>query len=390
MAQSVDHLGESAEGNCFVGAKEDRVLRLLKLGCYLSTKLVNVNGTVAEIDALVLVDGDDEALLVDFFNGGGFGDVDFDAGLEDRRGDHENDEQHENNVDERDHVDLGERALRVFGELRHSLMRRPRAGGRKSLRKSFFDLGSDFKRKSVEALRKIANVLQKVVVENDRRNGYEKASGGGDERFGDARGYGAQAGGTGVAEAGKGVDDAPDRAEEADEGSYGAGGGQPGHAFFDAADFFRGSELHADGDGLEAFQLSSGLRIAGADLAQEFAIASGIDRSEWRACGSERLRIGYALGGAKDAKELIALTADAAEEAELLKDHGPGDDGKYSEQEQNAAGNPARLSKNVTEISDKDRGEQKNDATPQLEINFPDFRNVAHAHRVVKQMRCAS
>ena len=100
------------------------------------------------------------------------------------------------------------------------------------------------------------------------------------------------------------------------------------------------------------------------------------------------MRIGYALGGAKDAEELVALTANAAEEAELLKDHGPGNDGKYSEQEQNAAGNPARLSKNVTEISDKDGGEQKNGATPQLEINFPDFRNVAHAHRVVKQMRC--
>ena len=102
------------------------------------------------------------------------------------------------------------------------------------------------------------------------------------------------------------------------------------------------------------------------------------------------MRIGYALCGAEDAKELVALPANASEEAELLKDHSPGDYGKYSEQEQNAAGDPARLSKNVSEISDKDRCEQKNGATPQLEINFPDFRNVAHAHRVVKQMRCVS
>jgi hypothetical protein len=72
-----------------------------------------------------------------------------------------------------------------------------------------------------------------------------------------------------------------------------------------------------------------------------------------------------------------------------LKDHGPGDDGKDCKQEQDAAGDPARLSKNVTEISDKNRSEQKNDATPQLEINLPDFRNVAQAYRVVKtnQMR---
>jgi hypothetical protein len=68
-----------------------------------------------------------------------------------------------------------------------------------------------------------------------------------------------------------------------------------------------------------------------------------------------------------------------------LKDHRPGNDGENSEQDQNATGNPARLSKDVTEIGDKDRSEQKNDATPQLEIKFPDFRNVAHAYRVVKQ-----
>jgi hypothetical protein len=102
------------------------------------------------------------------------------------------------------------------------------------------------------------------------------------------------------------------------------------------------------------------------------------------------LWIGYTLGGAKDAEELVALTANAAKEAELLEDHGPGNDRKNSQQEQNAAGNPARLSKNVTEIGDKNRGEQKNGATPQLEINFTDFRNVAHAYRVVKQMRCTT
>jgi hypothetical protein len=229
-----------------------------------------------------------------------------------------------------------------------------------------------------------------VVVEDDCRDGDEEASGGRDQCFSDAWCHGAEAGCAGVPETGKGVNDAPNRAEEADEGSNRAGGGQPGHAFFDAADLFRGRELHTDGDGLEALQFSSGLWISSADLAQKFAIASSINRSEWRAGGSERLRVSYAFGGAKDSKELIALPANAAEEAELLKDHSPGDDGKYSEQEQNAASNPARLSKNVTEISDKDGCEQKNGATPQLEINFPYFRNLAHAHRVVKQMRCVN
>jgi len=74
------------------------------------------------------------------------------------------------------------------------------------------------------------------------------------------------------------------------------------------------------------------------------------------------LRIGNALGGAKDADELVALTADAAEEAELLQDHGPGDDGKNPEDEQNAARYPTRLSEDTAEISDEDRCEQENDA----------------------------
>ena len=77
------------------------------------------------------------------------------------------------------------------------------------------------------------------------------------------------------------------------------------------------------------------------------------------------MRISDALGGSKDAKKLVTLAANAAEEAELLEDHGPGNYGKNPEQEQNAAGDPARLSKNVTEIGDKNRSEQKNDATPQ-------------------------
>jgi hypothetical protein len=164
-----------------------------------------------------------------------------------------------------------------FCALRHN------ADQKTASRKSFFYLGSNFQRKGVEALRKIANVLQKVIVEDNRRDGDEKASGCGDQCFSDTWRDGAKAGGASISEAGKGVNDAPNGSEEADERSHGARSSQPGHAFFDATDFFRGSKLHADCDGLEAFQLSSGLRIAGADLAQEFAIAGGINGSKRRA-----------------------------------------------------------------------------------------------------------
>src|SRR6266478_6028070 len=61
----------------------------------------------------------DQALLGDFLDGVRFGDVQLDAGLQDGRGDHEDDEENQYDVDERHHVDLGERGLRGFGKGRH-------------------------------------------------------------------------------------------------------------------------------------------------------------------------------------------------------------------------------------------------------------------------------
>ena len=228
---------------------------------------MNVDGLISKINALSLVDRDDKPLLINFLDRVGLWDVNFDAGLQNGGGDHENDEEHEDNVDERDHVDLGERALRLFGELRHKFEGRPRIGGGKNLRKRFFDLGTDFQRKRIEALRQFANVLQKLIVKDNRWDSDEKTRGGGDERFGDAGSHGAKAGRAGISEAGEGINDAPNGAEETDERRHGTGSRQPGHALFDAANLFRGRELHADSDGLKAFQFSRGLRVASAHLA---------------------------------------------------------------------------------------------------------------------------
>jgi hypothetical protein len=76
---------------------------------------VDVNGIVAEVDALILVEGDNQTLLSDFLDGVSFGDVDFDAGLEDGSGDHENDEKNENDIDKRHHVDVRKGRLSGFG-----------------------------------------------------------------------------------------------------------------------------------------------------------------------------------------------------------------------------------------------------------------------------------
>ncbi len=190
----------------------------------------------------------------------------------------------------------------------------------------FFDLGGEFEGEGVEALGEFADVLEEIVVGDEGGDGGEEAGGGGDEGFGDAGRDSAETGGTGSAEAGEGVDDAPDGAKETDERSDAGGGGEPGHAFFGAANFFGGGELHADGDGLHGFEFG-GRGIAGAgDLGLEFAIAGGVDVGEGRAGRDESLRIGNTLGGAEDFQELITLAANAAEKAGLLENERPGNE----------------------------------------------------------------
>lgn len=253
---------------------------------------------------------------------------------------------------------------------------RPIAAVKRS-RERFFDLGPDFQRKRIETLREFTDILQELVIKNDGWDGDEEAGGRGDKRFRDAGGHCAQAGGARIAETGKGINNAPDSPEQSDKRRDGTGGSEPRHALFDAANLFTGSKLHANGDGLKAFQFSSRLRVAGSHLAKKFAIARGIHGSERRAGGGNSLWIGDAFGGAEDADKLITLTAKASKETKLLEDHGPGDDGKDSEQYQNSANKPAGFSQDTAEISDENRCEQGNDATSLLEINFRHFRNVA-------------
>ena len=177
-----------------------------------------------------------------------------------------------------------------------------------------FDLGCEFEGEGVETLGKVANILKKIVVGDERRNRGKETGGGGDEGFGDARGNGAETGGAGSAKAGEGVDDAPDRAKQSDEGSDASSRSEPGHALFDAAHFVGRGELHAHGDGLERLDPGRSGIARAAQLGLKFAIASGVDVGEGRAGGHESLRIGDAFGGAKDFEELVALAADATEE----------------------------------------------------------------------------
>jgi hypothetical protein len=97
------------------------------------------------------------------------------------------------------------------------------------------------------------------------------------------------------------------------------------------------------------------------DLALQLTIASGIDVGEGRADGYERLRVSDTARGSKNAQELVALAPDAAEEAPLLENDGPGNNREQEKKQKDAAGDPTSLRKDISNIGDKNRGEQKND-----------------------------
>jgi hypothetical protein len=77
-----------------------------------------------------------------------------------------------------------------------------------------------------------------------------------------------------------------------------------------------------------------------------------------------------------------------------LQNHGPGDDRKEKQKQKNAAGDPASLGEDISNIGSKNRGEQKN-GVPLSEkkmicdretVNiFLGLRNVAHASRARNQ-----
>jgi hypothetical protein len=131
-----------------------------------------------------------------------------------------------------------------------------------------------------------------------------------------------------------------------------------------------------------------GRGIAGAgDLGLEFAIAGGVDVGEGRAGGDESLRIGDAFCGAEDFEELIALAADAAEEATLLENQSPGDERSKQQNGEDAASDQACLRENIKDVADEDGvQEKKNVCLLEREI-FPGNFNVAQGWGMVKRNR---
>ena len=229
-----------------------------------------------------------------------------------------------------------------------------------SLVETLFDLGGDFKRKRIQTLREIADITQETIIKNYSRDGGKKSCRGGDQGLGNAGRYCTKAGRASCAKSGERVDNAPNSAEQADERSDRACGGEPGHAFFDSANFFGRGKLHVDSHGTQTLE-PGWRRVPGmsSHLKLEFAVTRGIDVGKWGAVGRECLRIRNASRCPENAEELIAPTAKTAEQTKLLKNHSPGDDGKEEKNSQYAAGNPTGLFKNAAEISGEGCNQEK-------------------------------
>ncbi len=68
QAERVHDGGKAAKGNRFIAAEEHAFLLVLQLIADSGAELMNIDGLIAEINALSLINGDDEALLVDFLD----------------------------------------------------------------------------------------------------------------------------------------------------------------------------------------------------------------------------------------------------------------------------------------------------------------------------------
>src|SRR6266705_45612 len=107
-AQRVDDGGKDPKRDRFVATQENALLCVLQLRVNLCAELMNVDRIVAKVDVLAVVD----------------------AGLQDGRCDHEDDEQNQDHIHKRDHIDFGERRLRGLGKLHDLVAQLQRPGWR--------------------------------------------------------------------------------------------------------------------------------------------------------------------------------------------------------------------------------------------------------------------
>ncbi len=84
----------------------------------------------------------------------------------------------------------------------------------------------EFERKQIQPGSDAPDATYEIVIADDCRNGRGQPCGGGDQRLGDSRRHGPQIGGARRPDSNEGIDDAPNRPEEADKWRHASSRGQ--------------------------------------------------------------------------------------------------------------------------------------------------------------------
>lgn len=206
-----------------------------------------------------------------------------------------------------------------------------------------------FETEVIHALSQFFDRTAEVVVHDCRGDRREQTESCSEERFADAGADGGNARGSrgGLAQDLKRVDDADDRAEQADEGRDGGRGREPAHVLFKPGDFFICAELEA------AFE-SQGVRngSVGVDLAYDLGISELKDGRE--RCGSELLgRRGHGIQArcfAEGPQELVVGVASPAERAELGEEDRKGEERESQQDDHDGLRDRSRARNHVPDV----------------------------------------
>ena len=172
------------------------------------------------------------------------------------------------------------------------------------------------------------DLAQEGVVREDGGNGRGNADGSGDKGFADGAGDDIEAGGANFADVLEGVHDAPDGAEQADEGGGAADAGKQGQALFHLVALLLDTLAQATLE--DVLAIAAGLQAGGVvamGILQD--VEAGLGDAGQRAWAIAQLCRSSKAGGAPEG---IGIGPVGAMQSPLFpafeEDDGPGDDGK--------------------------------------------------------------
>src|SRR5688572_5076093 len=227
-----------AEEHLLVGTTQQRLPQPLGEGSQTDRLLAEEDTTVvAERERHV----HEQALAGNLLRAARLRQVHFDAALEHRCGHHEDDEQHEHHVYERDHVDLGQSRRDTTAAAAAVAPGRYRLDFRHRSSSGEVPLGDvqELQRKVVQIRRVSLHLGGEVVVGHHGGNRREQARGRRNQRIGDAGTDGREVRRAGQADPLKGDQNPPYRAKQPDERRRARDGRKEGNPFLELVDLNR-------------------------------------------------------------------------------------------------------------------------------------------------------